>query len=141
MKAKAKSKAKTKPRGIDWTKRAPNLVQPEAEMERPFIAVVINVDGAAARKTYSTADAAYTFAIEKISSATRADGKRLKVAICKVVEIVEAVTPSIARRAPRKGDGTVASNWGGEPLFNCRCAVSPVTADDLKRAYMGRPKN
>lgn len=75
-------------------------------MDCPYVAVVLKSDEERTRSTYGTADEAYAHAVEKIDSVARTQHKRLTFAICKVVEIVEPVSPSVARRAPKRDDGT-----------------------------------
>lgn len=90
-------------------KRRLQEAQAEAEagvMDCPYVAVVLKADEERTRSTYKTADEAYAHAVDKIGSIARTQHKRLTFAICKVVEIVEPVSPNVARRAPKKGDGT-----------------------------------
>lgn len=76
-------------------------------MDRPYVAVVLRSNSERTRSTYRTADEAFAHARDKIGEIARTQGgQSLQFAICKVVEIVEATTPLVARRAPKRGDGT-----------------------------------
>lgn len=106
-------------------------------MDCPYVAVVLKTDEERTRSTYKTADEAYALAVEKIGSVARTENKRLTLAICKVVEIVEPVTPNVVRRAPKKGDGTTRFKIEDQPFPhfllhpNCRS----VSIGDMARAY------
>lgn len=108
-----------------------------ADMDCSYVAVVLKADEERTRSTYKTTDEAYTHAQEKIASVGRTQHKMLTFAICKVVEIVEPVSPAVHRRAPKKGDGTTRFKIEDQPFPhfllhpNCRS----VSIGEMARAY------
>lgn len=114
-------------------RRAAEAAMPE--MDCQYIAVVLKHDREPTRTTYKTADEAVRHAQSKIGEVARTQGgKALQFAICKVVEIVEPTTPTVARRAPKRGDGTPSGFIHGmcpaTPIYSDKCY-----ADDLRRAF------
>lgn len=100
----------------------------EKKMDRPYVAVTLKIDQERTRSTYATADEAYQHAADKIGVISRTEGKVLQFAICKVVEIVEATSPIIGRRAPKNGDGSPTTTLARlHPM--CRCTSKPISSN------------
>lgn len=102
--------------GTGWKSTPQGFVEP---MERKYVAVVLKADDERTRSTYGTIEQAYAHVSGKIGEIARTQGgKKLQFAICEVIEIVEAVSPTIMRRKPAKGDGSPSVMFA--PIFNCR---------------------